>query len=301
MGGIVLEWAQFGDFDSFDVMRADAPMDVNNLPPPIVTGLTTMYFVDTSIEDDILYRYRVRAWRGASSTVSDEINVSSTLNFDEYVSALAPITWLKLDESSTGAITDSGSLGQSCVTDGSFHLPRGKVLRKGHAGAMGFAINSPGVSRINVTKHSAMTHLTKGSFTWFAWVHRTIDTSFNFLFADFISASSGTANMRAYSNAFQFPDNDRQIYLPSQTGETLFIAVIYDATHGLYKAFSNGVWTSAAYAPPPTTVANTSILEVPGYGSWGYYGMRGYISDLAFFDRALTVEEIETCYAVGVL
>ena len=301
MAGIVLEWAQFGDFDSFDVLRSDAPMDVGNLPPPIVTGLATMYFVDTSIDDGIIYRYRVRAWRGALSTVSDEVAVSATLNFDDYVGALTPITWLKLDEASTGVIADSGTLGQSCATYGSNHLPRGMVLRKGHPGAMGFAVNAASVSRVNLTKHAAMTNLTKGSFTWFTWYHQVVSTGYNFLFADFINASLGTANMRAYSGVFQFPENQRQINISNAIGETVFIAVVYDTAKGKYKSFTNGVWSNGTYSAPPTTVFNTSSLQVPGYGDWSDYGMRGYMSDLAFFDKALTEEEIETCYALGAL
>ena len=49
MAGIRLEWAQFGDFDSFDVLRSGSPMDINALPSPLVTGLPTMFYVDTEL------------------------------------------------------------------------------------------------------------------------------------------------------------------------------------------------------------------------------------------------------------
>ena len=72
MAGIRLEWAQFGDFDSFDVIRSDAPMDINALPSPIATNLLTMYYVDTTAVEGATYYYRVRVWRDSESFVSDE-------------------------------------------------------------------------------------------------------------------------------------------------------------------------------------------------------------------------------------
>ena len=78
MAGIRLEWAQFGDFDSFDVIRSDAPMDINALPSPIATNLPTMYHVDTTVVEGATYYYRVVAWRDGVSKVSGEISVLAT-------------------------------------------------------------------------------------------------------------------------------------------------------------------------------------------------------------------------------
>ncbi|WP_312069454.1 hypothetical protein, partial [Acinetobacter sp.] len=72
MAGIRLEWAQFGDFDSFDVIRSNTSMigvaDAN-LPSPIATNLKTMYYVDTTVAEDSTYYYKVRAWRDGVSMV----------------------------------------------------------------------------------------------------------------------------------------------------------------------------------------------------------------------------------------
>lgn len=98
MAGIRLEFAQFGHFDSFDVVRSITSMigvaDVD-LPTPIATGLKSMYYVDASVVHGQVYYYKVRVWRGSTSFVSDEIaistdidnywaNVSSLLHFDGF-------------------------------------------------------------------------------------------------------------------------------------------------------------------------------------------------------------------------
>lgn len=84
MAVIRLEWAQFGDFDSFDVLRADAPMDINALPSPIATGLSTMYYVDTAVVGGATYYYRVVAWRDGASKLSGEIKVEAKSNIYRY-------------------------------------------------------------------------------------------------------------------------------------------------------------------------------------------------------------------------
>ena len=115
MAVIRLEWAQFGDFDSFDVIRSDAPMDINALPSPIATNLPTMYHVDTTVVEGATYYYRVVAWRDAVSKVSGEIelkalsgdvhwdNVVVLLHFDGDFTDEAGMSWT----ASGGATTTS--------------------------------------------------------------------------------------------------------------------------------------------------------------------------------------------------
>lgn len=78
MAGVRLEWAQFGDFESFDVIRSATSMagiaDID-LPSPMAIGLTTMYFVDTTVAVGATYYYKVRVWRDGESKVSSEIEV----------------------------------------------------------------------------------------------------------------------------------------------------------------------------------------------------------------------------------
>lgn len=75
MAGVRIEFAHFGDFDSFDILRASAPMDINSLPSPIATELKTMSYVDTAVVKGEFYYYRARVWRGIDSMVSDEVVV----------------------------------------------------------------------------------------------------------------------------------------------------------------------------------------------------------------------------------
>lgn len=115
MAGIRLEWAQFGDFDSFDVIRSDAPMDINALPSPIATNLPTMYHVDTTVVEGATYYYRVVAWRDAASKVSGEIKVKASTG-DEYWSNV--VSLLHFDGNLTdekGTVWSSG--GSSFVFD----------------------------------------------------------------------------------------------------------------------------------------------------------------------------------------
>lgn len=98
MAGIRLEFAQFGHFDSFDIIRSMAStvgVADADLPAPIATGLKSMYYVDASVVHGQVYYYKVRVWRGSTSFVSGEIvistdtdnywaNVSSLLHFDGF-------------------------------------------------------------------------------------------------------------------------------------------------------------------------------------------------------------------------
>ena len=105
MAGIRLEFAQFGDFDSFDIHRSLTPMtDVNNLPPPIVTDLLTMFYVDTMVVEGATYYYRVVAWRDGDKAVSDEIRTT----------AAPHLVYLPL----TSGLSDLGSLGNTWSNTG---------------------------------------------------------------------------------------------------------------------------------------------------------------------------------------
>lgn len=116
MAGIRLEFAQFGDFDTFDIIRSSTSMAgiaIDDLPSPVITGLTTMYCVDTSVAEGETYYYKARVWYGADSAVSEEVEcralpgdehwskVISLLHFDGDFSDLKGGTWVASGASAT--------------------------------------------------------------------------------------------------------------------------------------------------------------------------------------------------------
>lgn len=75
MAGIVLEFSHHGDFDSFGIIRSSTPTSLANLPAPLVTGLSTMFYVDTAVIEGETYYYRPVVWRDGEMAVGDEVEV----------------------------------------------------------------------------------------------------------------------------------------------------------------------------------------------------------------------------------
>lgn len=113
--GIRLEFAQFGHFTSFDVIRSMVSMASvadADLPTPIATGLKTMYYVDTAVVEGAVYYYRVRVWRDGVSLVSEEIKVSAVVtndDFSEYVTLYMPLISDYIPKVGETTVTISGS------------------------------------------------------------------------------------------------------------------------------------------------------------------------------------------------
>ena len=60
---------------TFNVYRADVPMDIENMPPAIATGLTNKNYSDNTITRGQTYYYRVGAQKFDVEKFSDEIMV----------------------------------------------------------------------------------------------------------------------------------------------------------------------------------------------------------------------------------
>jgi|GEM_PF-2916313 len=83
MAGIRLEFAQFGHFDYFDILRSETSMlglSELELPTPIATSLKTMYYVDMNVVLGSTYYYKIRVVRGSDKVLSNEISVKAQSN-----------------------------------------------------------------------------------------------------------------------------------------------------------------------------------------------------------------------------
>ena len=72
MSTLTLSWNANGSIESFSVFKGTAPLDPNNLPKAIATGLTEKQFVDTDVIDGVTYYYRVASIAGKQQKLSDE-------------------------------------------------------------------------------------------------------------------------------------------------------------------------------------------------------------------------------------
>lgn len=284
---------------TYNVYRSEGKSDIGLLSTPIITGLTNKNFVDNTVVKNKIYYYRISIVMDDGKEIfSDEITTYSS-TFDELISSMSPLTWIKLDESSTSVtLVDSGSLNQiGTYTTPAGITPRGMVLRKGHAGAMGFGLSAESNARVSFVQKTEMLNLTKSSHTWLCYHYRTANTSQNRLWGD----NGDGVDKRVISNSYQFPNNSRSLALSFPLNTIIFTAVVYDVETSTYKSFQNGIWTMSTYSSPPTSTSTSQSLHVPMTSLYGYYGTRGYISDLAFFDKALTLDQVESLYYAGKL
>lgn len=72
MSRIVLNWDQNSDFDSFDIFRSTSTIDINNLPPPIATGVLETRYSDSNVVLGTTYFYRIRTNYAGANVISEE-------------------------------------------------------------------------------------------------------------------------------------------------------------------------------------------------------------------------------------
>lgn len=101
-GGVVIEFSHFGDFDSFDIIRSETPINPSSPPDPIVSGLTTMAYIDRSVVLGTVYYYRAAVWRGAERLLSaEDVKVLAVDGADPYWENVVSLVSME-----NGVITD---------------------------------------------------------------------------------------------------------------------------------------------------------------------------------------------------
>lgn len=86
-----------GDFDSIKYYRSLTPMNIESMPAPTVTGITTLTYTDTTAQKGKTYYVRFGAVKGPTEKISSEITVKTSLYL--------------IDLPLTSDLTDFGSLG----------------------------------------------------------------------------------------------------------------------------------------------------------------------------------------------
>lgn len=222
----------------------------------------------------------------------------STINsFDEYVTTLNPLTWLKLDEPNTATPPkDYGQANHTVSYNNTFGISfRQKPLRKDHVGSMGFSVSSNTSSKIQFLEGSDMLNITKGSHTWFIFLQRTVANNQERLFGD----NGDGVNKRVCWSAYDFPNNQRKVDLRYLLNQPQFICITYNVEEKAYRLFTNGKWYSQTYIAPPTSTSTGQWMTLPQTAGYTHYGIRGYVSDFTWFKRALTPLEVEKVYKLG--
>lgn len=165
MAGVRIEFAQFGSFDSFSIYRSNTPMNVNNLPAPIATGLATMYYVDDTVVEGLTYHYRVSVARGSDTMLSDEVEYtipSANNNYDPLPLFTATQTGVIYDPSDLSTLfKDDAGLEPVTADNDIVRLMKDKSGSNNHA-----RIGIPLITETGTSIVSGMRYRTNGTIHW---------------------------------------------------------------------------------------------------------------------------------------
>lgn len=292
MAGIRLEFAQFGDFDSFDIIRSDSSMTgiaEIDLPNPIIAGLSTMYYVDTNVEFGETYYYKARVWHDGTSKLSSEIKVLAS----EYMSLIIsdnPIAYYPLNELAGNFAADIMSspangtiynclLGQAVLSNalGSCYYFNGSSSR--------IELGSPSKFLLNQASMECWVKIIDGNYGG-----NTLQIGYN---TGLRMQLSSTANM-IFNHANKLSSS-------SLTNDTLY-HIVFTCTQTSLSIYINGVLDTSLSGGGGWygigSIANSAI----GYSGSFYNNeyLKGYLGHVALYDYALTAERVLAHYNAGV-
>lgn len=246
-------------------------------------------------------------WTNFKLELKDDIDAEIAYEFN--MKNLEPVAYYKMDdEKNNSNALDYSSNGLNATytaASTSYHLFKQEPLRKGSKGSMGFnvgyATSSGGTPNCVAPANPKLYNLTKGSFSICFWAKRKGNSTYWHTITQCASPSSGRdTNFRIIGNMqLQIEENSRGLSVPSMVEDELaFICYVYDTLNQTYYAYKNDTRYTGTYTPN-TSGGRTVSTYFPAYYNWNYYGFKGYMSDVAFFNKALTDEQILRLYQSG--
>lgn len=124
-----------GLFHSINYYRSETPMDINAMPVPISTGISSLTFVDTTAIKGKYYFVRFGAIKNGVEKISDEIRVLAGELWTPANMLSSKVFWLDADSlvSSAGSITQwSDKIGVHHFTTGSASVQPALGMLNGH-------------------------------------------------------------------------------------------------------------------------------------------------------------------------
>lgn len=239
------------------------------------------------------------------STKLEQNTGTISKTFSELILELDPIAYYPMDEAGGSIAFDySANRFNGEYVNGS-PVYDGPPLAPGLTGSKGFAINGPDISRMQIPLTTTGENFSKlaygdNAFTILGWYQRTATTEYNQILSCWINPTGGQCAYRILGRtAFQSPHNANNVSFPDELDEVVFFAWVKDPVTQTYRVFKNGVWYDNGSKYSNNTIVGTHPVQIPATGNWNYYGMRGYVSDFAFFNKALSDKDIEDLYIAG--
>ncbi|MHA3082118.1 LamG domain-containing protein [Acinetobacter sp. ANC 5383] len=286
MAGIRLEFAQFGDFDSFDIIRSTSSMASiadADLPNPVVTGLKTMYFFDDTAKSNTTYYYKIRVWRGLESITSSEI-IINTNTYQATIFADNPIAYYPLNEklgTSAVDIMSSPANGEvyNCVMGSDAIAPL--LDTSFYFNGVDSYINLGAPDKFLVT----------GSISMECWIKGGSGNSFSIGFNSGLRMQIGSPLVMIFAGAAKLStdittDVEHHIVF---TCSTTSLKIYIDGQLATQLA-SGGGWTGI-------TSNIDSVIGYAGPGKGEYF--KGYLSNIALYNHELSAARVLDHFNAG--